>query len=203
MQGRPLSAWSAWLVCNDWTSSVNSDPRTWFKLILTSPVVSNDQTSPANNHYELDSKVKEKGRAYLNKQRNKSSITKRTIKSRKKGQLWVVPFHDCKALTINIFVVTKTSSNHKPPAHDHITQETTTNHQETTTNDQKPPASNHKLPANNHKQPQTTGKLPQMTTNNQEANTNHHKPPADDHKLSQLTTNYHIWPQITSKGPQK
>ena len=158
MQGRPLSAWSAWLVCNDWTSSVNSDPRTWFKLILTSLFVSNDQKSPANNHYELDSKVKQKGRAYLNKRRNKSSITKRTIKSRKKGQLWVVPFHDCKALTINMFVVTKTSSNHKPPANDHITPETTTNHQETTTNDKKPPA-------NDHKQPQTTSKQSQMTTN--------------------------------------
>ena len=191
MQGRPLSAWSVWLVCNDWTSSVNSDPRTWFKLILTSPVVSNDQTSPANNHYELDSRVKEKGRAYLNKQRNKSSITKRTIKSRKKGHLWIVPFHDCKALTINIFAVTKTSSNHKPPGNDHKWSKTTSKRPQTTTNYRQTITNDHKQPVNYHKWPQTTRKQTQTTTNHQQMTTNYHNWPQTitiDHKLSQLTT---------------
>ena len=73
---------------------------------------------------------------------------------------------------VNFSVVTKTGSDHKPPANDHKLPQTTTNHQETTQTTK----NDHKPPANNYKLPQTTRKRPQTTTNHQQTTTIKIKP---------------------------
>ena len=61
----PLTNLPDWSAVTEQAQSATT--QNLFKLILSSPVINNDQTSPANNDHELDSNVKQEGRAYSRK----------------------------------------------------------------------------------------------------------------------------------------